>query len=499
MNKHGTSLNAWAGICGMAIVGSVCAATALGADPVTHEVRTWTGAGDGCTWGNDANWNTQAPRSQDTAKFTQAAIITSGVDIDGDRTIDIDGGCTVTIAGCISGSNKITRVGAGQLVLTGDNTFSGDLYIQNSYVIARGENALSSSGDGLVTVYKENNPVNDNLVLGGVTVKKPVLIRNLNDGGNNYTRSLMCESNTVNVLEKLLTIEKSYLRMMAKANSKLILAGGTAPTTCDFFGCEEGAEVVVTNIAITHFVYSDTGAITYACAGNRLRNWNDAEHHRGAKGLIRTTVDGAFDSVTRFHFGLSTALLDLCGTTQSISRIEALTKSATDPTPADSGIIRSATPAKMAFNWDNNAYTNSAIWEGAVTFEKNGTGSAFLTAVSTSTGELQVVKGKLVMVAKNASEGASWAGNVSVSGGELGLSHAKALNRKMDLSVSGDGLISIPAGVTVRCANLYVNGDLVPPGVYSDTAATGVIVDSHFTGGGRLRSVGHPGLVLILK
>ena len=68
--------------------------------------------------------------------------------------------------------------------LTADHT----LFINAGRVTARGENALGDNALGAIDVSKRNDPVAYNLVLGGVTVRKELIIRNLDDGSNSYKR-----------------------------------------------------------------------------------------------------------------------------------------------------------------------------------------------------------------------------------------------------------------------------------------------------------------------
>lgn len=439
----------------------------LAAGAVSRELRTWTGAGDGCTWDSDANWDTAAPRSKDSVKFTKSATITSDVLIDGERKIDISSGCTVTISGCISGSPTITRTGAGILILTGNNTFSGDLYIENSKVIARGENALSSSAFGKITVWKDGNKTGGDLTLGGVTVKKQVVIQNRNDVNNGYSNALVCEPNTVNVFEKKVSIPTSYLRMDVQSGGLLVFKGGTAPANSDFFGRGTGAEVIITNTPISHKIYDDgnPGWLTYACASNTISQYN-GDHNRGLHDSVRATVNDAFTSASYFYFGKG-GVVDLCGTTQSISRIEALTVSGSDWTPAASGYIRSEAPAKMTFNW-GNTYTNSAIWQGDVAFEQAGAGTVFLTAVSTSSGELCATAGTVELWPS-----ARWSGDLRVNGGTIRVPRPNAVQAGVNLVLGETGALELGAGEYTFTSIQKADGTFVAPGRY--TTGTGAL------------------------
>ena len=86
----------------------------------------------------------------------------------------------------------------------------------------------------------------------------------------------------------------------------------------------------------------------------------------------------------------------------------------------------------------------------------------------------------------------SWAGKaVNLSGtGVLELHHAKALPKDVALTVTGGetARLAIPAGVTLRCKTLTVNGQPVE----------GVISSGLVTGGGVLRA-GRAGFTIIVQ
>ncbi|MBO7686996.1 MAG: autotransporter-associated beta strand repeat-containing protein [Kiritimatiellae bacterium] len=439
--------------------------TVLGGQEASKLDRYWTGAGDGVSWSDDANWDAKAPVSQDTAFFTNSVTITDDILIDGPRPINVASGKTVTLSGNISGAPDITKLGAGELVLTGSNSFTGTLFINAGRVTARGENALGDNAIGAIDVSKRNDPVAYNLVLGGVTVRKELIIRNLDDGSNSYKNQLQIEDNTVNTLVGHLRLPNSYLRMYTGANAKFVIAGGASFNTSSFYNMGSGAEVIVTNVPTTQKIYGDTatvGWLTWAVAGNTYTQYN-GDHNRGMQNHVRATVNGAFTSGSYFYLG-SPGLLDLCGTTQSISRIEAMTKSASDWTPIASGVITSGPPALVTFN-AASVYTNSAIYTGAVSLEQAGSGTVFLTAASSTTGDLIASAGQIVM-----KPGAKWNGRIVVNGGVLDVPGPEAFGMDTSLALKA-GTLTLPAGEYCFASVTDANGDAVAPGRYSSEAS----------------------------
>lgn len=441
------------------------AVTVLGGQESSKEDRYWTGAGDGVSWNDDANWDAKAPVSQDSAFFTNSVTITDNILLDGPRTINVASGKTVTLSGNISGAPDITKVGAGELVLTGSNSFTGSLFINKGQVTARGENALGDNATGAIDVSKRNDPVAYNLVLGGVTVRKELIIRNLDDGSNSYKNQLQIEDNTVNTVLGRLYLPNSYLRMYTGVNAKFIIAGGASFNTSSFYNMGAGAEVIVTNAPAAQKIYSDTattGWLTWAVTGNKYFQYN-TDHNRGMQNRVRTTVNGAFTSDSYFFLG-DPGLLDLCGTTQSISRIEAMTKSSSDWTPIASGVITSGPPALITFN-AASVYTNTAIYKGAVSLEQAGSGKVFLTAASTTTGDLIASAGQIVM-----KPGAKWNGGIVVNGGVLDVPGPEAFGVDTSLALKA-GTLTLPAGEYCFASVTDTNGDPVAPGRYSSVAS----------------------------
>jgi hypothetical protein len=113
---------------------------------------------------------------------------------------------------------------------------------------------------------------------------------------------------------------------------------------------------------------------------------------------------------------------------------------------------------------------------GAASFIHAGTATRHLRNSCTSTGELSVVSGTLVMDAPGAAyygvaqptdkfEGGSWAGlKLTLSGGEVQVNHSKAFERHASLFVpyGSTGVMNLASGVEQPMEFLYLenaNGD----------------------------------------
>lgn len=450
-----------------------------GAD--SKKTRTWTGGGDGCTWSQDANWDTGAPFSEDAAVFETDATITSGVSLDGPRPITVAGGCHVTVAGCVSGAADFTKLGPGTLALTGSNAFTGTLFIHAGQVVARGADALGDNAFGAVDVVKKLETTDGNLVLDGVTLRKELIVRNLDDGGNLCRSALRCAANSTNVLLGAFNAPNAYLRMVAEAKSKLTIAGGGAFGTAQFFNRRPGAEIVVAEAPIVKGVYNDdwSGAwLTFACEGNLIKPWN-GDRNRGVQDWVRLAVNGALAEGSWFAFGRA-GRLDLCGTTQRVARVEGLTDKAGSAALAASGTIESDRTAQLAFA-SGDTYTNSAVFRGDVTLVQEGGGTLFLTASSPSRGLLAADAGAIVL-----KEGAAWGGVFAPRGGRIAVPGPLAFlpTSSIRLDARAGGTLELGPGEYAAVRLVDADGNELPPGRYAGAAAPGVAAVEGLSGAG---------------
>ena len=130
--------------------------------------RTYSGS-DG-VWAKASNWSPQGiPSAGETAIFDANATITGPVELDRTVTVEVASGKTLTISGSISGAGGIVKTGLGALIVSGNNSFTGNFVVSNGVVRARGRNALGDNPYGTVEIAA-NNP-NTQLHFGGVDVR----------------------------------------------------------------------------------------------------------------------------------------------------------------------------------------------------------------------------------------------------------------------------------------------------------------------------------------
>ena len=136
----------------------------------------------------------------------------------------------------------------------------------------------------------------------------------------------------------------------------------------------------------------------------------------------------------------------------------------------------------------NNVTTNSIFripFKGSVSLRVNMPGAAILSrAASTSTGSIHVERGTVRFEPTaswtNVSEVvASGTGRIEIQA-ESGATSRPVFGKQADLSLSGDGVISLPNDAVVRVRYLYVDGQLQPTGYYRYDSISDPAVKAHF-------------------
>ena len=78
------------------------------------------------------------------AARTFAGDVATDMVLTGVNDVDVPSGETWTYSGVISGSGSIRKIGAGTLVLTNANTFTGGIDLTNGVIVAAEQGALRS-------------------------------------------------------------------------------------------------------------------------------------------------------------------------------------------------------------------------------------------------------------------------------------------------------------------------------------------------------------------
>ena len=237
------------------------------------------------------------------------------------------------------------------------------------------------------------------------------------------------------------------------------------------------------------------------------------------KGVPKTDAEAG-----RFEIAGS-AVLDFCGNDQSLKCLA-----------ARGGTITSETDAVLTLNANNNwtaalgptSRVDKATWTGGVGLVYNGKDAnwpRFMMNVSSTTGRLEVVQGRLVFPKASGdkllltygseavgyyprpSKDASWTNccEVTVRGGTLELEHKNTFGRQVAVKFvktgNAYGKINLAEGVSEKVYSLEIDGEDQRRGTYGATGSGAQHVnDTLFAGGGVLSVVGDGlGMTIIFK
>ena len=395
--------------------------------------RTYSGS-DG-VWNKASNWSPQGiPSAGETAVFTANATITGPVQLDRKITLDVESGKTVTISGSISGAGGIVKTGLGTLVVSGNNSFTGNFVVSNGAARARGRNSLGDNPYGTVEIDANNKYTQ--LHFGGVDVRKKVVFNNIDDVAIGYSQYFFTESGTTNRILGATSVKRHYLRMRAGSNSRIDFAGGGSfGSNSAFLHRDSGAEIHVCGPAmkIVNRYNSDlrNGWLCLDVPGCEMSDVSTGTQK--CVGDRRTTVDGALAANSVLNG--ATGKLDLDGTRQTIKRLFGRATSS-------SGTVMSRRPALLTLT-DTVLYTNTCAFTGQASLTLTGASAnpVVLIGQSTSDGILTVDSGKTAVFAL----GGRWRGGIVVKG-TLEAADAAAVTNAAFVDVRSGGRLVLPAG-----------------------------------------------------
>ena len=438
---------------------------------------TWTGGGSG--WADGANWGGTAPGAGDTAvipsnfdvKVTDGDVATVGalgaIRVEG-ALVFLNTSSDVTLAGNISGAGAITSQGASGITLAGDNIgHTGKMEFTNSNVTVTSRTGLGSPTRE--AVHSKVGSTNYRLWFTGNGLTNDVPLRlsgdHLSSKGNGLTQNdtdpfvqngdMTFGPNYVNFSLGNYTFN-GVLKRTANAwftmyndatfGGQVQFSGATYfPVTLSTYTLTLGAA----SNSWSHFLAS--GAGTVRC---NVVNALDPNHYHG--------LGGSNDSVT---------MLDLNGYDQTVPVVRLSTYSSWVRTATEGSSyyqrIISDRPATLTMTRTTTTGAQDAVvpykFEGAVTLRHAGEGLyKIVNTASTSTGRVEVTAGTVAF-----DWGASWAGDVDVTGGAvqfLGTSHLSPRSR---VSVSGTGKLYIGENMVLECAALTLGGESKGIGTYS--------------------------------
>ena len=484
--------------------------------------RTWDGGGNDANWGTADNWDGVAPSAGDallfggSARLTNTNDLTAGISIAGitfnsgagaftlaGNALTLDGGITngssstqtlnlpltlngtrdfvasngaITVNGALGGEGGLNACGYNTLTLSASNSYEDVTTVSNGTLAISHSNALGSTNANTVVVNSARGQLR---LSGNITVAEPLL---LSGQRPDYGTTIYNISGS-NTLSGPISKTHSVRLSDGSSTATLVISGGIQQSGGgggDVVLNMGGGKVLFTDGPInfgTGYLYSDqSGLAIIAVAGNTMGGVRSA-----GGGTVRTDVTNALPATASVYLGVSYnpgGIFNLNGFDQTIGAL------ATDTTVSGTRTVTSPTRATLTLNQNANTTFNAAL-AGAVRLVKTGTGQILFTnATSTTTGDIVVSNGTLVV--ENGA-GFSAASNIVVAGGTLELRTGTAISDTAGLSIAAGGAkVKIQTGLTETVGDLFLDGVQQVWGTYGGTGSGATYVSDYFDGTGVL-------------
>jgi len=389
------------------------------------------------------------------------------------RTFNATNGA-LSVSGVLSGTGGLTKAGTNSLTLSANNSYEGVTTVNKGVLAITHGNALGSTNAYTVV----DNAGRGTLQLSGnITVHEPLA---LNGDRPDYASTLYNASGS-NTLSG--PISKTHSVRLSNGNSgaTLVVAGGVQQVSggADLVLNPNGGTVLITttplNLGTGSLYFDQGGTVLIAVASN---SWAGI---RAAGGTMRTDIANALPATSTLYVGVwysPSGTFNLNGFDQTIGAL------VTDTTVTGTRTVTSPTRATLTVNQTGNT-TYNGLLAGAVRLVKTGTGQLLFTnAVSTTTGDLIVSNGTLVV---ENTAGFSSSTNVVVAGGTLELRTATSLPDSANLSIaSGGAKVRIKTGLTETVSRLFLDGVPQLHGSYGGSGSGAAHISTYFDGTGVL-------------
>ncbi len=429
---------------------------------------------------------------------TREAVVSVPIDIRANQVWRVADGATLRVEAPMSSAfpYAVTNQGGGTVTLAASSpAFAGSfVHAGGTLEVSSPTNAFGGAGDVPVVVDEVKKDSGVCTRLYGTVIERPVIYYAWNN--SNY---LLAHDKSTNRFARSFTLPQTGMpfRPRLRNRSVVICEGGMSaanyftPTGDDWGLCRW----IFDNRPFTCERSFNVGQ--YVCAefnatGNSIANNLSLD---GAESSISFGADFAFDQPTlplSIGSGARNGTIWLNGHSQRFG----------DFLIADgaSGVaVDSTAPAALCINQVTDVTNSSVDFTGFAGISKSGAAMFAMDRALSSTGTVAVTEGTFAMTANS-----SWINctNVSVSGtGVFLAASARPFSRKATVSVSEEGKIEIPAGVTVGCRTLYLGDPAVemPPGRYSSKEGPEGY-RAYFAGDGALVTRGtHLGTTVVIR
>ena len=442
----------------------------------------------------------------------------------------------------VSGTTPIPIRMEGSNVVSGSITLPTglELRLEGTLEAPDGVDQGLAAVDGASTVtVKGGNAYLDRLfglVLVNASVSKPVCI----NGNGSYSQKYLLHTaaNTTNVISGNLLFSPSagWSWFRLRDCSELVCSGGVRTRTGPVHvnGGVDSRLVFVEKpvTANVEYVYSasskrygfaiDSGRVVFDVCGNAIDylvpGANDSAGKSVALEFLRsdmfsgyatTLVAGMENRQAGTFVPFATAASQTVEFHSTTQRFERVISGATATFTGDAGSMLEVRGAQEAETGDKIHVTDenlfvAAKFEGGLSLKMSGTGTLVMTnATSSTTGGVEVASGVVRFAPDAAWTNASF---VAVGGtGRLEIEAADGFEdrlltfgRDAALSLSGDGVISVPNGCTLCVAKLSFGGRTVPKGQYTYATAPADLKEHLADTTGTIR-VGRGGMIVSIK
>ncbi|WP_188581654.1 autotransporter domain-containing protein [Azorhizobium oxalatiphilum] len=425
-------------------------------------------------------------------------------------TVEVVGAPTVaTISAVIAGSTGLEKIGAGTLVLTGDNTYSGTTTISaGTLSIGNGGTSGAVSGDIVNNANLEFNRSDyltyAGVLSGGGNIAKLGTGTLILTGQNTYTGTLAIAGGTVQISEEAALGQGN----LALSGAGTLEVGGNTSIDHDVSLAAvagAGGGTFQVDDGVTVWVYGDISG--------------DGSLTKTGTGTLRINSTNAATGATNVNAGTlvangGAALADTSAVTVATGAQLTLRASETIGSLAGDGVVfmdQTVSRATRGITLTTGGNNASSSFSGAITgtgeLTKTGAGTLTLSGANTFTGPTTVSSGALKVdgslagdVTVESGSGLSGTGSIAqtvyvLSGGglagALGSTGAGGLTMGA-LELSAGAVVSVSLGAPSDGTVFNVLGDLTLNGTLNARATTGFGVGLYhiFSYGGTLTDDG---------
>ncbi|MEP9380621.1 autotransporter-associated beta strand repeat-containing protein [Aquabacter sp. CN5-332] len=378
---------------------------------------------------------------------------------------------TATIGAPIGGTGGLKKIGAGTLVLTGTNTYTGGTFIDGGILKVSADGALGGAGEGVTLSRGELSASSSFSTARAITLDTRGTLSA--DGGATFLVSGSISGN--GALRKdgdgtvVLSGSNTYGGDTVITGGTLLVQGGSAIPDASNVTVEAAGRLA---LGASETIGSLSGAGRVDLSSNTLSISSSAStvFHGTITGTGRLMVAGGVLSLTgesTYTGGTSlsgaTLVVGQGGTTGSIRG-----------DVVDNGVL--------AFYRSDTVTFDGAI-SGAGAVAQVGTGTLILTGANSYTGGTLVSKGGAIQVSANANLGSDRS-TLTLEGGTLAITGSFATSRAVELE--GGGIISVSGG-----AQLTLNGPVTgTDGLDKTGAGTLILAGTNSYSGGTVIAEG---------